>query len=253
MNIRHPSLRVPKRKRQLKLGPAFFVLIGVVGSLFLATIVFQQTRMARSSFVEPSPLPSFAMFLPQGAVLSDAVLEIPDLPQPSYLFGYAQDGAARVGFLTWNKDRNQYLFSASPKLLSDDMKIEMVTRLSTQSLGESGTSIILAEGPLTDGAMGVFVLLRQGNDLRFVSAVGPQGIAQPAFFIRSTEAKHVDELRFEDVNADGRLEAVAVRKVLRKNVVLSEIDSIYRWQDGQLVYDKDLSWAITTSKSLFPE
>ncbi len=253
MNIRHPSLRVPKRKRQLKLGPAFFVLIGVVGSFFLAIIVFQQTRIERSSSVELSPLPSFATFLPEGAALSDAVLQIPDLPQPSYFFGYAQDGSARVGLVTWNKNHNQYVFGASPKLLSDDMKMEMVTRLSTQSLGDAGTSIILAEGPLTDGVTGVFVLLRQGNDLHFVSAVGSQGIARPAFFIRSTEAKHVDELRFEDVNADGRLEAVAVSKILRKNVVLSEMDSIYRWQDGQLVYDKDLSWAITTSKSLFPE
>lgn len=235
-----------KMRAKLRQGssPLFFAGVGIVGSLLVVAVLLQQTVPLRHSFAEPLPRPSFADVLPAGSGVSDVVLEIPDVPQHSYLFGYMQSGETSVGMLTWDKDKNVYKFGSSPKLADAGN----ITRIALQPLGNGGTSVILAES-----ATGTFVLRRQGSAVQLVSMRDAQGNEKPAFFLRSISAKHANMLTFEDVNADGGLEAIEASKVLGpKNVCLSEIDSVYRMQDGQLVYDKDLSWAVTTSRGLFP-
>ncbi len=225
-------------------SPLFFVCVGIVGSLLVVAALLQQTVPPRYSFTDPLPRPVFTDFLPAGSGVSDVVLELPDVPQHSYVFGYAQGGEELFGMLTWNKDRNAYVFVSSPKLPEGGT----VTRLAVQPLGNGGTFVILAEG-----ATGTLVLRRQDNGLQFVPMIDAQGKTGPAFFLRSISAEHADMLTFEDVNADGGLEVVAASKTFGpKNIRLSENDSVYRFEDGQLVYDKDLSWTLTTSRGLFP-
>ena len=245
--------RTRKTPKLVALSP-FFGLFGVVASLFLVVVVLQQTVPPRNSFVEPLPPPSFTTFLPSGATVSDAVLALPDAPQRSYIFGYGFDDENWIGVVVWDKVGGRYVFGAPLKLAATDTKITSVLHIVTQPLGNAGASVILVDGPVDDTTTGIFILKRQGNSVRFVTMIDPQGNTKPAIFLRGISKNHADEVVFEDTNSDGTIEAVRANKTLgAKNACIAETDEVYQWRDDRFVYDKNLSWAVTTSRSLFPE
>ena len=245
--------RTRKTPKLVALSP-FFGLFGVVASLFLVVVVLQQTVPPRNSFVEPLQRPSFATFLPSGATVSDAVLTLPDAPQRSYIFGYALDDENWIGVVVWDKVGGRYVFGLPLKLAATDAKIASVLHIVTQPLGNAGASVILVDGSVDDTTTGIFIVKRQGNSVRLVTMTENRGDTKAAFFLRGVSKNHADDVMFEDTNSDGAIEVVRVNKTLSaKNVCIAESDEVYQWQDARFVYDKNLSWAVTTSRSLFPE
>lgn len=246
---------LPLRKRHRSGVSGFFILLGVTASLLVASFVLQRSFEPRRSISEPLPTsPDLDALLPAGATKTAEPLVLHDLPQPSYAVGYTGAQGPALALIVWDRDTNRYVLGSSVVLASTGGAIGGVKKLELQPLGSGATSVILVQGPSAENRDGVFVAARDGRTLRLVALSNEADMASSAFFARGTSARHSDDLVFQDLDADGRLEAVSSSKDMAADgsVTASHV-AVYRWVDGWLLYDKELSWAVGVSAEIFPE
>jgi hypothetical protein len=245
----------PLKKRHASNVSGFFVLLGLTATLLVLSIVIQRSLEPRQSFIEPLPdVPDLNVLLPAGAIRTAGPLALQDLPQESYVLGYTGENGPSLALIVWNRESGKYALGSSVLLASSSGAIGGVTSLSLQALGSGATSVILAEGPAGAYTQGAYLVVREGKTLRLAALSDAQGVAKPAFFLRGASVRQSEELSFEDLNGDGRLETIAVSKSFGDDGSTTQsAASVYRWTDGWLLYDKDMSWALTVSQDIFPE
>lgn len=245
-----------QKKKKPSPAPSLILLGGVVMTALLITFLLQQTLPRREAVGEQSPAPDFASLLPAGASAgAGAPLVLPDLPQPAYVVAYASEsGDPSLALVAWDKRANKYKLTSTIGLATNDTaRLQGVPTLSAEALGRGAPTAIIARGPAGDYADGVFVVIRQGDSLSFVAKRNADGNTGIAFFTTGSSAQDGEELSFGDVDGDGDKEAMQISTATDARGKKTESFSVYAWTDGYFSYDKDLSWALTMSKSVFPE
>ncbi len=244
----------PLKRRHSSGVSGFFVLLGVTATVLVLSFVLQRTLQQRESIVEDASTPDFAALLPGGSTMTTEPLALAEYPQPSYVLGYSGETGPALALVVWDRDNSKYVLGSSVTLASADGALGGVTSVEAQPLGSGAVTLVLASGPAGAYAQGVFAAVREGSVLRLASMSDAQSRAKPAYFLKGASARHAEELAFQDLDADGRLEAVATSKELGDDgAAKSSAAAVYRWVDGWLLYDKDLSWALTVSNDVFPE
>ncbi len=244
-----------RKKKKPPFSPSFIVALGLVATALIAAFVLQRTLPRREGVAERLPPPEFASLLPSGAeAAAGGALEIPDLPQSSYAVAYkAQDGAVAVALISWDRQQNRYAVASSLTLDAGGARLESVPTLSLMMLGRGAPIAILAKGSAGAYTDGVFVLVRQGDKLRFIAKQEKDGRAGVAFFLSGASVRHGEEVSFGDVNGDGVKEAVATVSETDDRGVKRQTVTVYALKENVFVYDDELSRTLTLSKSVFPE
>ncbi|MEY4745168.1 MAG: hypothetical protein RL272_1113 [Candidatus Parcubacteria bacterium] len=244
-----------KKKKQLVLTPSFIVAVGLVVTALIAAFILQRTMPQRESVAERLPPPEFANLLPAGAeAAAGGALEIPELPQSAYAVGYkAQNGDIAVALIVWDKQTNRYRVSSTQSLVVDGARLESVPTLSLLMLGRGAPLAILAKGSAGAYTDGEFVLMRQGDQLRFIAKLDENGNAGIAFFLSGASVRHSEQVDFGDVSGDGVKEAVVTSSQTDARGVKRDAVFVYALKDNVFAYDRELSWTLTMSKRVFPE
>ena len=244
-----------QKKKKPSSVPSLLVLGGVVMTALLITFVLQQTLPRRESVGEKLPPPDFAGLLPPGsAAAAGATLELPDLPQSSYVAAFANEGGdPSLALIVWDKRANKYKLASTLGLSVGDIRLGGVPTLTAESLGRGAPTAIIARGPAGAYTDGVFVIVRQGDSLSFVAKHNADATTGIAYFPLGASVRHGEELHFGDVDGDGDKEAVQTSSDTDEDGKKAETVSVYAWIDGYFSYNQDLSWALTMSKSVFPE
>lgn len=244
----------PLKKRHSSSISGFFILLGVTATALILSIILQRTLQSRLSIVEDASSPDFSALLPEGGTKTSEPLALQEYPQPSYVVGYSGVTGPALALVVWDRDSNKYVLGSSVTLASSEGALGGVTAVEAQPLGSGATTLVLASGPSGAYTQGVFAVVREGRTLRLASMSDAQSRAKPAFFLKGASVRHAEELSFQDLDADGRLETVTTGKELAADGSATSTDAaVYRWVDGWLLYDKDLSWALTVSNDIFPE
>ena len=243
-----------KKKKQPK-TPPLVVAIALVVTAFLLAFVLQRTLPRRDSVGERLPPPDFAGLLPAGAeAAAGGALELPDTPQPAYVVAYRSvKGEVELSLIAWDKRDNRYALTSTLGLAAGDQRLESVPTLTSVALGRGAPIAVLARGSAGAYMDGVFVIIRQGNELRFVAKQDKDGHAGIAFFLSGASARHSENVDFGDVDGDGTKEAVVTVSDTDTHGVKRETVSVYMLKEGVFTYDAELSRALTLSKSVFPE
>lgn len=233
--------------RRIFLAAALFLTAGLVILLFMRTA----NRPAADSVTVK---PDIAALLPAEARGNAGVmLELFDVPAPSYIATYATKGMAHAVLIVWDKISYRYRLADDVKLSADAGALSAVTAIALMPLGGGAPTLIEVEGPnggaYTDGVM---LLDRQGDSLQLVSRVDIDGKILVAQFLRGASVKHAVDVAFEDVNDDGRSEAIVRSGETGDNGKETVDVSAFEWRDGAFRYSADLSWALSTSGRVFP-
>lgn len=244
-----------RKKNESALTPSFIVAVGLVVTALIVAFVLQRTLPQREAVAERLPPPEFASLLPAGAeAAAGGALEIPDLPQSSYAVAYkAQDGSIAIALIAWNKQESKYAVASTLTLDAAGARLESVPTLSLMMLGRGAPLAIIARGSAGAYTDGVFVIVRQGDKLRFIAKQEKDGTAGVAFFLSGASVRHGEEVDFGDVNGDGVKEAVVTTSETDDRGVKREAVSVYALKENVFTYDEELSRTLTLSKSVFPE
>lgn len=244
-----------QKKKKPSVAPSLFILGGVVMTALLVAFVLQQSLPRRESVSEKLPPPDFAGLLPPGvAAGAGAPLELPDLPQPSYVVAFADElGNPSLALMVWDKRDNRHKLTSTLGLSVGDIRLEGVPTLTAEALGRGAPTAIVARGPAGAYTDGVFVVVRQGDSLSFVAKHNADGTTGIAYFPLGTSVRNGEQLHFGDVDGDGDKEAVQTSSQTDANGKETENVSVFAWNDGYFSYNQDLSWALTMRKSVFPE
>lgn len=249
-----PILRRRRKKRQLQ-APPFVVAVALVVTGLLLAFVLQRTLPRRESVAERLPPPEFADLLPAGAEAgSGAAVELPDSPQSAYVVGFrAANGDNQVALIVWDKREEKYRLGSTLTLEASNVKMQSVPTLTSIALGRGAPIAVLARGAAGAYADAVFVLVRQGDAIRFLAKQEKDGTAGVAVFFAGASVKHGLGIDFGDVDGDGTKEAVSTESETDDRGGKTEQVSAYVLKENVFVYDEDLSKALTLSKKVFPE
>ncbi|HTM68779.1 MAG TPA: hypothetical protein VL426_05795 [Candidatus Binatia bacterium] len=244
-----------RRRKKKQQAPPFVVAVALVVTGLLLAFVLQRTLPHRESVAERLPPPEFANLLPAGAEAgAGGALELPDSPQPAYVVGYAaSNGEIEVALIVWDKQAEKYRLGSKLALRTGDVRLESVPTLKAVSLGRGAPIAVLARGSAGAYVDAVFVLVRQGNEIRFVAKQEKDGHAGIAFFLSGASVRHSEDVDFGDVDGDGAKEAVVNESTTDDRGVKQTSVSVYVLKEGVFVYDEDLSKALTLSRKVFPE
>lgn len=262
MTARRLAKLVRRPKRARVDASALFMAGGIVASLLLLVLVLQQVVPTGRAIIETLPAPEFAAFVPAGAIATGATLELPDLPQPAYVVAYSMNGVAGLALVEWDRDAAKYALGGTLTLdVSPTYRLVYVDEITLELMG-TGEQIIAVHGhnvwqilggPATE-IRGMFLVARGANGLAIVRTESPDSGRSdlPAYYGRGDEAW--ESLWFEDKDGDGRKEVVLSFKFINRHpdAPAGRI-VVWRWENGRLAYDQDLSAALTISASIFPE
>jgi len=252
--MKQPLARLftPRRRRALD-ARALFMAGGTIVSLLLLVVVLQFVVPSARGITQKLPRPDFSEFLPSGDVLSGPVLELVDLPQPSYVVAYRSGKTASLGLIVWNRDRAAYELGSSVTLSAPDSayleRVESLTLDSTRSVGP----VIVARGSTGEmGLDGTVVVSYNSSGLSIIQLTDEDGAKGPAFFHTTTE-NVLEQVLFQDVDGDGLNEVIANTRQDRVRGLVPTDARVFRMRDGEYIYEQELSRIFTLSKGLFPE
>ena len=249
-----PATRRRRKKKELS-TPPFVVAVALVVTGLLLAFVLQRTLPRRESVAERLPPPEFADLLPAGAEGgAGAALELPDSPQPAYVVGFASPGGeGSAALIVWDRREGKYKLSSTLALSAPEATLASAPQLSSMGLGRGAPVAVLARGAAGAYADAVFVLVRQGDDLRFMAKQEMDGNTGIAVFRSGASVSHSEHVDFGDVDGDGTKEAIATSSETDERGAKDETVAVYAYKENVFVYDDELSKALTLSKKVFPE
>lgn len=246
--IRRLSGKEPRRKPSLKIA----ALVAV--ALLAGAFALQQTLPRRQSVVEPLPPTEATKLLPAGALASPYdPLEVPDLPQSSYIVGYTLNDQPHAAYVRWNRDDHAYRIAATMPLSGGDAALRGQAKFTKQPLGKDAPVAILAQASQGASTDGVVVLVPVGDAVAPAKKVAEDGTVSTAVFTVGASARHSDTLVFSDADGDGDNDAIVTASQMDAGGVTDRVVSAYAWEEGQFRYDQALSWTLTVSAKVFPE
>ncbi len=256
---RRPLTGFFSRDKKGKGSPSLATVALVTLGVLLIVIVLQESLPHRSPAAERPQPSDLAALLPAGAQPApEGWLEIPGTPQSNYVVGYAMgDGSAYAAFIKWDRSAQKYVRASVTLLTAGAARLHGLPTFKALSLGISAPDAVLAVAAGTGGD-DQMVLIPKGDTFIIATKVDEAGVAGPAYFPVSGNGADV---AFQDVNADGSTDAtvtVAAKptgtaaKTSKKTNPEKSV-SVFAWQGDRFRYDKDLSWALTTSARVFPE
>lgn len=234
--------------------PSVIVAAAVAMTVLALALLLQETLPRREQLSEPLPLADAVMMLPTGAEPSQyPPLEVPDLPQSSYIVGFMMNDQAFAAFIRWSKDDGKYRLAATRRLADGDLSMNGQPRFSRQPLGTGAPVAILAQASMGEWTDGVMVLLPSGDDLGVAKKIAADGTAGYAVFPKGTSVDQNSDLVFNDVDADGDIDAVQSSTEADDTGHTVRNVQVFAWEDGTFTYDQALSWTLTASAKIFPE
>jgi hypothetical protein len=232
----------------------FVAAVVAVLAVLIAALALQRAVPFSAPTGGRVPLPNFAAMLPIGArASSSGPVEIPDIPQSSYALGYVTGSGASVAYFRWNRDDQAYRLTVSVPLAGGGGYVTGMPTLSTLRIGIGAPVAVVARGSEGAHVDGIFVLMPAGNGIVPVNMVMQDGTVRAAQFLAVTSAGHSVGVDFEDVNGDGDDDAVVSASDADASGHLVKTFTVYAWTDGQFVFNKDLTWALTADQRVFPE
>ncbi len=239
-------LRNPFPKEVMR-GNVVFLFAGIILTVLLAALVLQQMSAgfrlpSGASFTEIRP--DVAMYLPSGTQWNEQSLvavEEPAAVVPSYVVGYIERGRVSAVLLRWDV-RARTFVSAGIIAVDSRSGAPSVPELSVASLGAGRPSAIIVsrmDATLPAPHRASTVLLVDANGLRTAVWRDVDGVESAVTDIT------VPALRILDVSGDGLQDLLADHG--------DDVVDVYEWKDDVFAYSERLSWAMATSRRLFPE
>ena len=111
--VRRPSPRRgwfgARPPRKAGRGRTLAIAGGVALVLLVAAILLQESMPRRAAVNERLSLTDASALLPKDVTLApQAMVEIPDLPQPSYVLGYVRGEVPVAAFVRWDREAGGY-------------------------------------------------------------------------------------------------------------------------------------------------
>ncbi len=251
--------RLFKKRQKPSLRP-LFLFLGLALTLVLAALLLQGLSSPRRSFLENAGAADYRSALqPKWLTNDQAVVRLPDLPQPSYVVGYSDGASSQAALVAWSQTDSRYEITGNLRfadMLSVAENYRDVPRLSDQAFDGAGQAI---QATLKASGQPDLILFisRDGNGLKIDSLVDGGGQVVAAAFLQGSVSGGVDAFEVRDADNDGAPEAIWTERQLSGTGTLgsswSTSVSAYQWAGGRFEFDKQLSWALTTDASLFPE
>lgn len=249
-----PRRQDRRGRRGPSMVPALIVTVGLAATALLVALLLQRTVERPASIAERAPPPDFAGLLPAGSEISaGGALEIPDVPQPAFVVGYLRGGIAEVGLIAWDRRERRYALVSTVRLEAEGIRMIGVPMLSFEPIGNGSPALIVARGSAGAYMDGVFILVREPASLAIAPLVRSDGVLALAAFQAGSSVRRSAALDIHDIDNDGDQELVATTAETGEDGRKDQTVEVYVWADGRYVYDRDLSWAMATSKSVFPE
>jgi len=229
-----------------------FLILGAAATLGLLAFVLRQLP-ARDAVMERIA-PDYGAVLPAGAEVAGNAVELPALPQSTYVTAYRLDGKTLLAMISWNRNEHRFALASSVDLAEAGAPAVMGTvQLSADTLGKDAPFAVLATGTVGASAEVTFIAVREGNGLRMARVTGRDGAIGAAFFLSGASATRGEEFALGDVDGDGDKDAVQEMTVVDAEGVPHAEASAYLWQDGMFRYDAELSRTLTLRENVFPE
>lgn len=241
-----------RTRRTSRASALFFLLSGAVLTVLLAAVVLQRYVADRQPAAFPIT-PDFSALLPKGNLIF-TMNQVFEEPAPAYIvgFGVPGAGAAEISLVYWDKQRYRYAASAPVPLVALQGKMNRVSRMRVVPLGGGAPTVIVVNGSTGDGAAEhVMLAERRGSSLLLLS-VRDGATASPAFFLQGQSARSLDAFSIEDVSGDGRGDLIASSVASDAGSSGSATYRVYEYRNGVFEYDQELSWALQTSRRVFP-
>ncbi len=238
----------------------FFLFLGLALSLVLVALVIEGGFIGRQSFLENTAPSDYKSALPAGWLTSDgSVVALPDLPQPTYIVGYSDGQAAAAALVAWQARDQRYAVISELRFvdqLSAADGYKDVPQLNGKAFGAPGQAVEVTLSAADDRPSLILFIARQGNGLKLVNLRDGGGDVVPAAFLSGDYNYGSDNFEIFDADTDGQPEAVWSERNFTPSAGgggWSTSVSAYQWRNGMFEYDKELSWALTTDASMFPE
>lgn len=252
-------MKLHSSKRRHRAAAPYFILSGALLSLIVGAFVLRRSVTETAQVTFPIA-PDAAKLLPSGAAFNDfTTLQLFDEPAPAYAVGYTAPGSesASLALIRWDKQRYKYAMASTLSLVSGGRRIVGVGNVSSVELGGGAPSLIMVFGNGNDRTYpeGTMLVERHESALSIVQLRNADGTQSDAFFAggRSEDGASAQGMEFLDVDGDGRREVVAPSYTYAaKNRPAAEEWNVHRYVDGVFVYDPELSWALATSRNVFP-
>lgn len=243
-------------RKHLSNGSVFFIAVGVLLTIILASVVVSQSGEERKSVGQfPSLEPDFPGILPSGSSYDeDAVTEVlfGQSRTSRFVVGFARRNVSDVGVVVWDNALGQYTLASTLSLTYPGGRVTGVPDIIVAPIGDGDDHMIIAHGRTGPSTEATFIFLLDDTVLRVVHVVREDGRPEPAEFHAGPTLDRSETLDFSDVDRDGVVDIIVSYRNDRGGVV--EVGkSVYLWRGGSFRYDERLSFVLTVSMRLFPE
>ncbi len=238
--------------KELRRAQSVFFFLCVTFSILLAVFVVEGDRLFRPTVREQSSNIDFVTLLNPDPKTEVTNFKITDLPQPSFIALYEHDHREEVALLALDNKTNLYT-KVTTLSLPMIPSTTGASSLSLVSFDKNAGSLVMIKRKMTSSMDVAFFVAREGENLHLVQKKDKDGSSAFAKFFSGSSLRNTVQLLVQDVNSDGIAEVISQTTNIDERRKNQTIVDVFRWLDGQLVYDKDLSWALAISHNLFPE
>jgi hypothetical protein len=242
------------RKRGIFSGrrPVSFLFLAAAVVLIATALAVQYGAFRPEALFPEAEVEDWRADLPAawaaGGVTS---LAVSDDARPTRLVGWS-DG---VALIVWDRASGRYGVTSSIAFDSIYPGLQGPPTL-TKAAFEADLPVAVANLKLGEAGRAAAFFKVSGRSVEVLRLIDYKGDEQDAVMKIGDGTGGTADLKIRDTDGDGGLEAVVTSRTYKPSGPGagwgSSVD-VYRWQDGVLVYDSKMSWALTMESSIFPE
>lgn len=244
-----------RKKKESRDRRALFLYLGAALTLILLAVVLQAGVRTPASIGGPEAAPDFARLV-DGAVADSAPVELGDAVRPAYVKVFERQDQYGLALVAWNPVDQRYELLSELPVSSLDGRLSGQPELSWTAIGPGASEVVsLSVGVEGAPAEATAYVVRQADRLQPLPLLDSRGRARAAVFVTGQYGPAFYTYELKDIDGDEVPEAVAETRSLGSGtgrIGYETTVDVYAWRDGQFAYDKELSWAMTTSAALFP-
>ena len=241
-----------KRKKEHRL---LFLFLGLGLSLVLLSVIVRLDLYAPMS-IGGSDGPDYDRLLPGATVHAGSAVELVDQVRPAHVVAFSRDGVGGLALVAWDAARQRYENKSELLIGGLDPRLVGLPLLTKAALGPGAAEAIRLQTDVAgSGVEAVAFVVRRADTLQPIKLQDSRQRLRPAVFVNGQYEAANYEFRLQDVDGDDVPEAVVESRSFGGaggGVGYTTSVDVYVWRNQLLVYDKELSWAMTTSATLFP-
>jgi hypothetical protein len=249
-----------KKRWRHRLGEkaAFFFFIGLAATVVVLALVWQLTFSGSGGGVGLSGAIDdwrLKQLLPAGADVGPAGIVGLDLPPGASVVGYGSQSRSFLALIVPGEG-GKLAVANTLDLTQLDPTFSGTPHVVARIIGPGASPAVIARVKGNFDAYAVIFAVVDNGRLRPLVMQDGGGNIRLAIFYHGYVSEGQEEFSLEDVDGDGREEAVTRGRYVVYGDGSSGYNtsaSVYRLEDGKWVFNRDLSWALTARNGLFPE